>query len=127
MGVSIYMFTTFVLVRHTFCKYICAAGLMQTLFGWISPVSLGVRFRTQERQRCTDCKRCEQVCFMDVRPRAKQWDINCVNCGECINVCRDELGGDGLFDFKQGGGRAMRPPAPKDLTPGCPPHLKGLS
>ena len=43
IGVSIYMLVTSILVRHSLCKYICAAGLMQMLFGWVSPVSLRVR------------------------------------------------------------------------------------
>ncbi len=38
IGVSAYMLTGSIFVRHTFCKYVCAAGLMQTLFGWVSPV-----------------------------------------------------------------------------------------
>jgi ferredoxin-type protein NapH len=44
IGVSIYMFVTSILVRHTFCKYVCAAGLMQMLFGWASPISLRIKF-----------------------------------------------------------------------------------
>lgn len=103
-GVYIYMLTTFVLVRHNFCKYVCAAGLMQTLFGWVSPVSLRIRFDRANFSRCNDCRRCEKACFMNVKPRASLKDINCVNCGECISACRGELSGAGLFAFGFGAG-----------------------
>ncbi len=104
VGVTIYMFATFVLVRHAFCKYVCAAGLMQTLFGWVSPVSLRMRFDRANFARCTDCRKCEAVCFMGVKPRAALKDINCVNCGECISACREELGAEGLFSYAFGPG-----------------------
>lgn len=100
IGVTIYMLTTSLFVRHVFCKYVCAAGLMQMLFGWISPFSLKVRFKKEEFSRCTDCRKCERACFMGVKPRAVKRDINCVNCGECISACERELGkGRGLFRF----------------------------
>jgi len=103
IGVWIYMFVTFFFVRHIICKYLCGAGLMQMLFGWISPRALGLRFKREETNRCTDCRRCEKACFMGVKPRSPKKDINCVNCAECITACEDELGkGRGLFklDFK---------------------------
>lgn len=99
IGISIYMFVTSILVRHTFCKYVCAAGLMQMLFGWISPVSLRINFDRKNLSRCTDCKGCERVCFMDVKPRYPKKDINCVNCGECITACKKELGDRCLFSY----------------------------
>ncbi len=100
IGVTVYMFTTAIFLRHSFCKYVCAAGLMQMLFGWISPVSLRVRLDAGNLSRCTDCKRCEEVCFMGVKPRLPRRDINCVNCGECITACRRMIGGgEGLFSY----------------------------
>ncbi|RQW78242.1 MAG: 4Fe-4S binding protein [Geobacter sp.] len=104
-GVTVYMFVTSVLVRHIFCKYICAAGLMQMLFGWISPVSLRVKMDTVRRGECTDCMGCERACFMNVLPRMNKRDISCVNCGACIAACNKELGpGRGLFHFSIGEG-----------------------
>jgi len=106
IGVSLYMVITSVFVRHLFCRYVCAPGLMQMLFGWVSPVSLRIRFDRENFQKCTDCRSCEKACFMNVKPRLPRRDINCVNCGECITACRKELGGeDGLFGYAFGGGR----------------------
>ncbi len=103
IGVTIYIIITSIFVRHTFCKYVCAAGLMQMLFGWISPFSLRIRYKREENFRCTDCRKCEKICFMDVKPRASKRNINCVNCGECIIACQTELGRHkGLFNFQFG-------------------------
>jgi polyferredoxin len=39
---------------------------------------------------------------MNVKPRLPRKDINCVNCGECIEACNNELGkGRGVFSFSQ--------------------------
>lgn len=109
IGVSTYMLITSLLVRHTFCKYICAAGLMQTLFGWVSPVSLRLKLDTARIQECTDCKQCEKVCFMDVVPRRNKRDVSCVNCGACIDACNKELDGRGLFHYSMGEGTCLGP------------------
>jgi len=99
MGV-LYILISTLIVRHTLCKHVCSAGLMQTLFGWISPISLRIHVDTWRLGFCKDCKNCEKVCFMDVKPRLPKRDINCVNCGECIQACNRELGqGNGLFRF----------------------------
>ncbi|MBV6340418.1 4Fe-4S binding protein [Candidatus Magnetobacterium casense] len=103
VGVTIYMYTTSIFVRHEFCRYVCAAGLMQMLFGWISPFSLRIRFDRERFFQCTDCRKCEKTCFMDVKPRLPKRDINCVNCGKCIVACERELGAKkGLFGYRSG-------------------------
>jgi polyferredoxin len=98
IGVSVYMMITSIFVRHVLCKFICAAGLMQMLFGWISPISLRLRMDTARISACTDCKGCDRACFMNVTPRKNKRDISCVNCGACVVACNKELGsGMGLF------------------------------
>jgi len=103
IGVSLYMLITSILVRHSLCKYICAAGLMQMLFGWASPISLRVRMDPSRAEECTNCKGCEKACFMNVLPRMNKRDISCVNCGACMVACHRELGkGRGLFRYQSG-------------------------
>ena len=129
VGVSAYMYITFFFVRHVICKYLCGAGLMQMLFGWISPVALGLRFRRDEHERCTDCRRCEKVCFMGVKPRSVKKDINCVNCAECVTACEQELGkGRGLFalEFKQRQKTEKSSPTPSP-QPAATPSRQGTS
>lgn len=103
VGVSLYMLITSILVRHALCKYICAAGLMQMLFGWVSPISVRVRMELSRADECTNCRGCEKACFMQVLPRANKRDISCVNCGACVIACHRELGeGKGLFRYQAG-------------------------
>lgn len=103
LGVAIYMLIGSVIVRHIFCKYVCAAGLMQTLFGWLSPRSMRLKFDAAHASRCTDCGSCDRVCFMGLAPRKNKRNISCVNCGACIDACNRELGqGRGLFHYSFG-------------------------
>jgi len=107
-GVIIYMLVTSIFVRHVFCKYVCAAGLMQMLFGWINPASLRVTMDSARIAECTDCKGCEKACFMGVLPRRNKRDISCVNCGACIVACNKELGyGKGLFRYNYGDDKCL--------------------
>jgi len=99
IGVSIYMLITSIFVRHVLCRSICAVGLMQMLFGWISPFSLRLKMDTARISACSDCKGCDYACFMNVTPRKNKRDISCVNCGACIEACRRELGEKALFHF----------------------------
>ncbi len=108
IGVAIYMLVTSILVRHVLCRFVCAAGLMQMLFGWISPVALRLRMDTARISACTDCKGCDKACFMNVTPRKNKRDISCVNCGACVTACNRELGeGNGLFRLGFGKGCTM--------------------
>jgi len=103
IGVAIYMLTTSILVRHVLCKFVCAAGLMQMLFGWISPLSLRLRMDSERMTDCTDCRGCDKACFMNVVPRKNKRDISCVNCGACVVACTKELGEyKGLFHLSFG-------------------------
>jgi ferredoxin-type protein NapH len=108
IGVSIYMLITSIFVRHVLCRFVCAAGLMQMLFGWISPASLRLKMDTARVSACTDCKGCDRACFMNVTPRKNKRDISCVNCGACIEACNRELGeGKGLFQLGFGRGSVL--------------------
>lgn len=108
IGVSIYMLVTSIFVRHILCRFVCAAGLMQMLFGWISPISLRLNMDTARISDCTDCRGCDKACFMNVIPRKHKRDISCVNCGACVDACNRELGkGNGLFHLGFGNGCAL--------------------
>jgi ferredoxin-type protein NapH len=117
IGVSIYMLTTSIFVRHALCRFVCAAGLMQMLFGWISPVSLRIRMDRARADECTNCRACDKACFMNVAPRTNKRDISCVNCGACVLACKKELGNDkGLFHYSLGDGSGLSGQTTKTQT-----------
>ena len=121
IGVSLYMFITSVFVRHALCRFICAAGLMQMLFGWVSPVSLRIKMDNARADACTNCRGCDKACFMNVTPRNTKRDISCVNCGACIVACNRELGGGrGLFHYSLGDSCVASGENCKDLQKASP-------
>ncbi|MBF0559643.1 MAG: 4Fe-4S binding protein [Nitrospirae bacterium] len=106
IGVAVYILIGSIFVRHVFCKFVCAPGLMQMLLGWISPLSLRIKMDTARIAECTDCRNCEKACFMNVLPRKNKRDISCVGCGACVAACHKELGeGKGLFRYQMGEAR----------------------
>src|SRR5574340_1238058 len=121
IGVSIYMLITSIFVRHVLCRFICAAGLMQMLFGWVSPFSLRLNMDVSRADECTNCKGCDKACFMNVTPRSNKRDISCVNCGACIVACNRELGpGRGLFRYRMGNGCVASEKNGKDIKKASP-------
>ena len=69
---SIFMF-------RFFCRFMCPLGL---IYGFFNKISLcGIRV---DEKICTECKKCIINCHMDIK---KIGDVECINCGECINIC----------------------------------------
>lgn len=69
-------------VYRPFCKYLCPLG---AVYGWFNPIALS-RFHI-EKEVCIDCKKCKQVCPMDIPVYAKPNSTECIRCGKCIQSC----------------------------------------
>jgi len=126
IGVAIYMLLSSLIVRHVLCKYVCSGGLMLMMFGWISPFSVRIKADEKNLGYCTDCKQCEKACFMNVKPRgfASRKNINCVNCGECIEACKKELGEEkAIFSFTNTKPPSLSEREPKDKPGGHLLHV----
>jgi polyferredoxin len=95
------IFVAYTFLRRLFCSYICLGAIFQMLPAVASPISFRVRFDRKRAKLCTNCKGCETVCFMGIRPRTmKKVDPTCVACGNCITACTEELGKkEKLFDY----------------------------
>jgi len=95
------IFIAYTFLRRLFCSFICLAGLFQVFPAVASPISFRVRFDRKRAKLCTNCKGCETVCFMGIRPRTmNKVDPKCVACGQCITACTKELGKkDKLFGY----------------------------
>ena len=68
-----------VFVFRAFCRFICPLG---AIYGFFNKISLiGVKL---DKNTCTDCGLCLAHCKMDIK---RVGDHECINCGECIDVC----------------------------------------
>ncbi len=97
--------------RHGWCGHLCPVGAFYGLIG----AKAQVRVIAAGRERCDDCMDCFNVCPEPrvIKPALKGaaagigpaiLDINCTNCGRCIDVCSLDV-----FRF---GTRSSQPLAP---------------
>lgn len=71
-----------ILIYRPFCKYICPLGAVYSVF---NPASV-FRYRV-EKEKCTGCGACANVCKMQVDPVKNANDPECIRCGQCKAVC----------------------------------------
>lgn len=104
--VGVFLFDLLV-AKHGWCGRLCPVGAFYSLLGYRSLVRVGA----VRRAACDDCMDCFNVCPEPqvIRPALKGAakgigpvirEINCTNCGRCIDVCDREV-----FEF--GGRNAM--------------------
>ena len=107
---AVFLFDLLV-ARHGWCGHLCPVGAFYGLIG----AKARVRVSADQRERCNDCMDCFNVCPEPqvIKPALKGasqglgpviLDINCTNCGRCIDVCSLDV-----FRF---GAPSPRPVAP---------------
>lgn len=69
-------------VYRPFCKYLCPLGV---IYGWFNSIALS-KFQIEE-SACIHCKKCKNVCPMDIPVYAKPNSAECIRCGKCISEC----------------------------------------
>lgn len=71
---------------HGYCKYFCMNGALFKLAGLLNR-----RVLVRDREACTSCDLCNQVCLHDCMPGKKDTPINrdswCTSCFRCKSVC----------------------------------------
>ena len=72
------------LIRNSWCRYLCPYGALMGLFALISPSRVERNTKT-----CIDCKRCTEVCpyHLPVDSKARVRSPECNGCMECASVC----------------------------------------
>lgn len=93
---AVFLYDVFVM-KHGWCGHLCPVGAFYSLLARVSVL----RVRAQHRARCNDCADCYAVCPEPqvIRPALKGagivgpaiLDINCTNCGRCIDVCSKQV------------------------------------
>ena len=71
-----------IIICRPFCKYICPLGAIYAPFNKLSLYSYAV-----DKSKCTDCKKCESVCPMNIKPQSETNSPECIRCGACKSSC----------------------------------------
>ena len=71
-----------IFIYRVFCRFLCPLGALYGLFNKLSIIGIKV-----DKEKCSDCYACINVCKMDVK---EVGDHECINCGECISHCKEE-------------------------------------
>jgi polyferredoxin len=65
---------------RTWCSF-CPMGTAQRLLG-------GKRYPLKlAKEKCINCKKCENICPMQLRIRQDDAKLDCIKCGRCVNAC----------------------------------------
>jgi polyferredoxin len=80
------VFLDLALVRHFWCKYVCAFRFGQKLFA--NPEALHIRYDASRREECDGCGYCDRWCITHINPTHVEASDPCIGCGECIDACR---------------------------------------
>ena len=71
-----------VVIYRPFCRYLCPLGAIYGIFNKFS----FYRF-TVEKDKCNECKACQNVCGLDIPVYKKPNSIDCIRCGDCKTAC----------------------------------------
>ena len=64
-------------VSAAWCRFLCPAG------GVLELVKRFSIFKVYKTDACNNCDVCRKKCYMRTRPE----EVNCTNCGDCIDFC----------------------------------------
>ena len=82
LGVLFAIIIASVFIGRFFCRYICPLGAFYSLFNKFSFYRMDV-----DKGKCTDCKKCEQVCIMATSVIKNCNAAECIRCGKCKAAC----------------------------------------
>lgn len=73
-----------VIIYRPFCRYLCPLGAIYAVLNPISFLKLKV-----DESKCNGCKACSRKCKMDIKVYKTPNSPECIRCGECRKVCKN--------------------------------------
>ncbi len=71
-----------VFIYRPFCKYLCPLGAIYGLCNRISLIKIEV-----DDSRCIQCRKCQNVCKMDISVWKNPNSSECIRCMDCVSQC----------------------------------------
>ncbi len=73
-----------VVVKHSWCRYLCPYGALLGLASLVSPQRV-----VRDPATCNDCQACTRACPVEipVHARASVWTSECTGCMSCVAAC----------------------------------------
>ncbi|MGG7163635.1 4Fe-4S binding protein [Clostridium ihumii] len=72
-----------IIIYRPFCRYICPLGAIYSVFNPISFYKMDI-----DKSKCNGCKACERKCKMNIEVYKNPNSLECIRCGECAKVCK---------------------------------------
>ena len=86
LGILIFFIMLFMTVKRPFCRFVCPLGAIWGLTNKASLLSMKV-----QKEKCTRCDECREVCPMDIRIYEDPNHFDCIRCFKCIEVCPENI------------------------------------
>ena len=73
-----------ILVRNSWCRFLCPYGALLGVVGWLSPMKI-----TRSKNSCVDCELCTKACPSNIKVHkaGRVWSDECMSCLACVDVC----------------------------------------
>lgn len=85
IGIAVLMFVDVMFWREKFCSKACPYGMMQIVI--TDSRTQIVRYQTERRDECIECKACVRDCMMGIDIRKSPYQTECIHCGVCVDSC----------------------------------------
>jgi len=87
MGIMIGLVVLSIALRNFWCRSLCPYGALVGLLALAGPLQI-----TRDKEKCIDCKKCEDICPAAIKITAKKQLITpeCIGCLECVARCPQE-------------------------------------
>lgn len=82
ISLMIIILISVIFIKRFFCRVLCPLGAFYSFFNRISIYQLNV-----DKEKCTKCNRCEEVCPVDIRIYEDEKNLECIRCNKCIRIC----------------------------------------